>query len=867
VPKIKIIKTLPHTHPLFLTEGRIVYGINFSEGILETIESIVELRKEDIKFSGLLTKLSQIRSFPKNPNILDEFRVTELKEFKRVDIVENVLDFSIKGDIISLWPIGYDNPIRIEFFGEDCESIYIYDKLINKKLINLDSILITEHLPEGQHDIEEVKIIDDNSKTEIQKIIFTQKPPESLKTYNLEPRNFINTDFKFPGLYFSNFKILQNEIERLEREKFSILVKTIHSRDLPEWLEKYRLRNITPPDLLSRGGSGTIPSLERGLGRVIGAEILNSLSAGFISNELKIAFLTDKEIFGTIYLNKSQDKSIGSSRIKKLLRAFEGEIEMGNYVVHEDYGVGIYNGLIQQTVDYLTSDYLHIQFAENDELYVPLTQINKITKYLGSEGMDPQLTRLGKGSWQALKAKVRASVYISAKELIEHFAKRELSKAKGVYKEDSKEYLEFENNFKHIETKDQITSINEVISDLQKNKPMNRLLVGDVGFGKTEVIMRAAFKVVENGGQVLILAPTTVLVAQHYKVFKERFNSVQLSAFSKKLDSPNIEFVSRFHSPSKNREIVEKTNNGKVDILIGTHRLLSSDINLNNLQLLVVDEEQRFGVKQKEKIKKINYGTHVLSVSATPIPRTLSLALSSIQDISIITTPPEGRQSIETEIIYEDWSMAANAIIEEMNRGGQVYFIHNRIASITGIKSKLLEMIPNLRIEVAHGQMNAEELDTKISNFYLEKYDILLCTSIVENGLDLPNVNTIIIHDAHTFGLSQLYQLRGRVGRSSKKAFCYLMAPKVKKSEVQVKENYDVITRPKTARPFVDRLQTLVDNQDLGAGFKIASKDLELRGAGNLLGGEQHGHISKIGYALYIEMLGEEIEKLKSVNL
>jgi len=504
-------------------------------------------------------------------------------------------------------------------------------------------------------------------------------------------------------------------------------------------------------------------------------------------------------------------------------------------------------------------DYLLLKYDKEDELYVPIHQIDKITRYIGPENIEPKLTRLGKTSWEVLKRKVKKSTQLLARELVEHYAKRELAKAKAIRSEDSEDYIEFANQFEFKETEDQIRAVNEIVNDLSKTIPMNRLLVGDVGFGKTEVMMRAAFKIAEIGGQIAILAPTTILAAQHFKVLKKRFENFPIE----------IGLLSRFNTTSKNKEIVKSLNENQIDIVIGTHRLLSNDVKFKKLQLLIVDEEQRFGVKQKEKIKKLNYGTHVLSVSATPIPRTFGRALSSIQDLSIITTPPVGRKSIITEIIKDNWNKVTKAIADEVSRGGQVYFLHNEVRTIQTIMKKLQLLLPGIKFITAHGQLSSKELERIMNAFFLQKYDVLICTTIIENGLDIKNVNTMVVNKANKFGLSQLYQLRGRIGRGMKQAYCYFLYEGKSFEQEKLDLNPDpkssdyLIKKKLKPKKYLERLQTLVDNQELGAGFKVASKDLEIRGAGNLLGGEQSGHITSIGYALYINILAQEVEKRK----
>ncbi len=805
----------------------------------------------DIKFSKLLNIITSIKSEEINKDYLEKYQ-QQVNQYARVETVENPLEFSIKGDIISVWLAGYTHPVKVEFFGEDVEKIYEYDQFTGRKLREVSELVLTQKLPLDKGELQEFQIKHSQSEN-FGKLIFTSKDITGIENYYSDyDFDILDSDFTYPALYFSNLNLFTQEVEKLKNNNFQVIINTKHEDDLAPNLKSLLLKNSTVEQ--KKSFSLLFGNLE--------LENLRNIPAGFISNQHKLAFFTDRELFGSIYLNKVKTQQYSSNRLKKLLAQFEGEIKIGDNVVHEDYGISTYNGLKHEIVGGIHSDYLLLKFAEDDELYVPLTQIEKITRYLNNSDTPPKLSRLSRGRWQAVKERIKKSTLILAKELVTHYAKRELSKSQPIPVEDSKIYLDFVEEFKHNETKDQITSIKEIIADLQRDKPMNRLLVGDVGYGKTELIMRAAFKIVEDGGQVAVLSPTTVLTQQHLNVFRERFKNVPIT----------IKAVSRFNTDIENRKIIDHLGDGSVDVIIGTHRLLSSDIKFKNLRLLVVDEEQKFGVKQKEKIKQLNYGVHVLSVSATPIPRTLSLALSSVQDISIITTPPKGRIPIDTEIIYEDWNKAVNAIQFEITRGGQVYFLHNRVETIQSIRLKLQNFLPNIKFVLAHGQMSSAELDRIMSDFYAGKYEVLISTSIIESGLDLPNVNTIIMHNAHKFGLSQLYQLRGRVGRSDRQAYCYLMCPKPRKSKLanEFREDATAAKRLKEkdqkSQLYLERLKALVENNELGSSFNIASKDLEIRGAGSILGEKQHGHIAEIGYALYIEMLAQEVERLRTLS-
>lgn len=821
---IKLYKILPHLAGLLVPQNKIaVYSHIYSRDIVEFLEEIKLYNKNELRFSEIKNLLNSAG-------------------FERVSTCSDINEYSVKGDILNFWPIGYDHPIRIEFFGEELERIYMIDELYNTRISDLEFVFLSTRFIEEKSDRESIKLSVGNTSSKNSDLIrFIASP--SFPQY---VEGVIDTNFTLPPLFYSKIDLLKREINSLESNDYRVFIKSKNSEFIKNEIKESKHFQLNNIEFLSNFlNSKSISETE--------------LAAGFINEKEKVALFTDREVFGTIFLTRPEKTEKFSGNIKKLLRLFEGSIEIGDYVVHEDYGIGKYSGLAQESVDGVEMEYLLIKYGQSDELFVPLNQINKITKYIGPEGVEPRITRLGKVSWNNIKHKIKKSTTLLAKELVEHYALREMARTEKIEIKETNEYLEFVDDFKYKETEDQLRATSEILSDLEQEKPMDRLLVGDVGFGKTEVIMRAAFKVVENGGQVAVLSPTTVLTAQHNKVFRERFKNFPIE----------IGFVSRFNTPNENSKIIEDVNKGKIDILIGTHRILSDDVKFKNLKLIVVDEEQRFGVKQKEKIKKLNYSAHLLSVSATPIPRTLSMALSSIQNLSIINTPPVNRKSIKTELVHEcsnsddfnlsensGWNKIAEAISKEVNRGGQIYFLHNEVMTINSIKNKLEQLLPGIKFGIAHGQMNNNDLDRVMTEFFEKKYDCLISTTIIENGLDIPNVNTIIINNSERFGLSQLYQLRGRVGRAGEQAYCYLIYKGKDINELEKNKKIKV--------DYLHRLQSLVENQDLGSGFRIASRDLEIRGAGNLLGEQQSGHISTIGYALYIEILAEEIERLRN---
>lgn len=555
------------------------------------------------------------------------------------------------------------------------------------------------------------------------------------------------------------------------------------------------------------------------------------LENGFVIPSLRLAILVDKEILPG-YRKK---KRWATTKSKGHLREFQ-ELKPGDLVVHEQHGIGRYMGIRTMDVAGITRDYLYIKYAGEDKLYLPVDQIDILQKYVGGEGRAPRVSSLGGQEWTRIKSRVKASVQELAAELLSLYAAREAAKG-HIFPPDQIWQGEFEDRFPYEETPDQLRTIQEVKDDMEKDRPMDRLLCGDVGYGKTEVSLRAAFKAVMGGKQVAFLVPTTILAQQHYENFLERFKGFPVE----------IELLSRFRSAKEQQKAIKGLKTGTVDIVIGTHRLFSKDTGFKDLGLLIIDEEHRFGVRHKEKLKMLRKDVDVLSMTATPIPRTLHMAISGARDLSVIDTPPENRYPVQTYVVEYSDHLVREAIQRELNRGGQVYFIYNRIQSIEKWVSKLQELVPGAKIVAAHGQMPEHKLEEVMHKFLTREYDILISTTIVEAGLDIPNVNTMVVYDSDYFGLAQLYQLRGRVGRSNRLAYCYLTYRKDK-----------VISGDA-----VKRLQAIKEFTDLGSGFKIALRDLEIRGAGNILGPEQHGSIMAVGYDLYCRLLEQAIETMK----
>jgi transcription-repair coupling factor (superfamily II helicase) len=559
---------------------------------------------------------------------------------------------------------------------------------------------------------------------------------------------------------------------------------------------------------------------------------IGTLSSGFCLPDDKLLIISEEDIFGR---RSHRRAASGARQARRLLNSL-AELKENDFIVHTDHGVGRYRGLIHLQTGDTQGDFLHLQYAGSDTLYLPVERIEKIQKYVSAEGQTPKLDRMGGQGWEKAKLRARAAVEELARQLLELYARRELRKGHAFSPPDNL-FREFEATFPHEETTDQLQAINDTLKDMQSARPMDRLVCGDVGYGKTEVAMRAAVKAVLDGKQVAVLVPTTVLARQHWQSFCQRLEDFPV----------RVDMLSRFRTSAQNRQTLEATAAGKVDILIGTHRLLQRDVRFKDLGLLIVDEEQRFGVAHKEKLKQLRAEVDILTLTATPIPRTLHMSLSGLRDLSVIETAPVDRLAIRTYVTRFDETLIRQAVLRELQRGGQVYFVHNRVQTIAAMADQLRRIVPEANLAVGHGQMPEKELEQVMLDFVSGTSNLLLASTIIENGLDIPRANTIIINHADNFGLSQLYQLRGRVGRSDRRAYAYLLIP-----------GEAALTRD--AR---ERLRILQELTELGAGFRIASHDLELRGAGDLLGGKQSGPIAAIGFEMYTELLEETIDRLR----
>ncbi|MGB9716595.1 MAG: transcription-repair coupling factor [Thermodesulfovibrionales bacterium] len=749
--------------------------------------------------------------------------------YKIVPIVSEKGEYSQRGWIFDIFPSTSEEPIRIEFFGDEIETIRTFDVETQKSKEEVSEYKIypsTE--PLSGRTIIEISgnrrfFFSDSIKERDElkgDIIFFSK-------YSLKKEGYEAGFLSLKGLGIiagerRNIEELPKKLRHLQKENRIVFISS--SKGQAE-----RLKEIL------RDGGIIAPLIERDELQSYEGNVsitLGNLSSGFFIPGLII--LTEKEVFG----ERPVYRPIKKSKILKLLTSID-DLLPGDFVVHKEHGIGKFQGLIHQKVEGIEEDLLILDY-EGGRLYLPLHSINTIHKYHTEEKIIPKIDKLGGKTWQRTKERVKKKIQEMAEKLIKLYAEREVYKGHS-FSPDTELHKEFDSFFYYEETPDQLTAIEDIKKDMESEKPMDRLICGDVGYGKTEVAMRGAFKAVYDGMQVAVLAPTTILCEQHYRTFKSRF-----SAFPVKID-----FLSRFKSKKEQKKTLDALSRGDIDIIIGTHSLLSENVKFYKLGLLIIDEEHKFGVRQKEKIKELKKGVDVLTLTATPIPRTLYMALSDIRDMSVIETPPEERLAVKSIVSIFNEELIKEAISRELERSGQVFFVHNRIKDIYKIAEYLVKLVPEARVAVAHGQMDERELEKIMRNFYDRKLDILVSTAIVGSGLDIPTANTIIVNRADLMGLAELYQLRGRVGRSNIRAYSYFLIP-----------GKEVITEEAKKR-----LQALQEMSYLGAGFRLAMKDLEIRGAGNLLGPEQSGHINAVGFDLYLEMLEKAVAELKGMKI
>lgn len=795
--------------------------------------------------------------------------------YERVGQVEMPGQFSVRGGIVDIYCLTEENPWRIELWGDEIDSIRSFDPESQRSLENLEELTIypaVEHI--GDKDM--VSFLDYFPKERT--IIFLDEPNRLTEKGGAVEEEYRQSRMhreekgsrNLPENWLCSFEQLQKELNKrncisvcaLEpkqagwkvREKFYLEVKSISAynnsfellvKDLHQYKKQgYRIALLSGSRTRAERLAKDLQ--EEGLAAFYGQDydreicpgeimvVYGHAKKGFEYPLIKFAVMTESDIFGQEQ-KKKKKKNYSGSRIQDF-----AELSIGDFVVHEKHGLGIYRGIEKVEVDRIVKDYIKIEYRGGSNLYIPATQLDCLQKYSGADAAKaPKLNKLGTQEWNKTKSKVRGAVKNIAKELVELYAVRQ-EKEGYVCGPDTVWQREFEEMFPYEETEDQLSAIEDAKRDMESTRIMDRLICGDVGYGKTEVALRAAFKEVQESRQVAYLAPTTILAQQIYNTFVQRMKEFPV----------RVELLCRFRTPAQQKKAIEDLKKGQVDVIIGTHRILSKDVQFKNLGLLIVDEEQRFGVTHKEKIKQLKKDVDVLTLTATPIPRTLHMSLIGIRDMSVLEEPPMDRMPIQTYVMEYDEETVREAINRELRRGGQVYYVYNRVTDIADVALRIAKLVPDARVDFAHGQMSERELENVMYSFVNGDIDVLVSTTIIETGLDISNVNTMIIHDSDRYGLSQLYQLRGRIGRSNRTAYAFLMYRK----NVMLKETAE------------KRLAAIREYTDLGSGFKIAMRDLELRGAGNLLGAQQHGHMNAVGYDLYCKMLNEAVKEAKGIH-
>ncbi len=846
--------------------------------------------------------------------------------YERCDMVEGQGQFAVRGGIMDLFSTVSDNPVRIEFWGDEIDSIRILDTVSQRSIENTDSVRVypMRELVYGQEDINHAidclnrelkgykrasdrikgivaeaveRLREQQSFSGVDKyiqyfydecatlidympsdsIVFIDEPSRVrehsdfvLNEFTQSIENRIDTGYMLPSQLkmVYTYQDILSRLDKRQKVLMTSLIQTIRDFTPKELIDfkvkgsqvfKNNIDSLTEDlkymcsagyrVLFLAGGRARCERLEgelrqRDISAVYKEDIngfvpergvvylvKGSLLHGFEYYEDKTAIITDTELQGEEKKQRKRKKKNDATAINNF-----AELKIGDYVVHENYGICVFRGVEQILSDGVNKDYIKLGFQGDDVLYVAINQLDILQKYIGGDSAKPKLSKMGGTSWARAKTKARQAAMILAQDLVDLYAQRQSARG-HIYSQDTVWQREFEEAFPYEETEDQLNAIADVKADMEQGKIMDRLICGDVGFGKTEVALRAAFKAVQEGFQVAYLVPTTILARQHYQTFASRMEEYPVK----------VDMLSRFRTPKQQKETIKSLEAGMVDVVIGTHRLLSKDIRFRNLGLVIVDEEQRFGVAHKEKMKELKKDVNVLTLTATPIPRTLHMSLTGIRDMSVLEEPPSDRLPIQTYVMEYNPEFVKDAIHRELARGGQVYYLHNRVMNIVEAANKLQQLVPEANVAYAHGQMSEKELESVMMDFMDKEIDVLVCTTIIETGLDIPNVNTIIISDADRMGLSQLYQLRGRVGRSTRTGFAYLMYQRDKVlSEVSQK-----------------RLKTIKEFTEFGSGFRIAMRDLEIRGAGNLLGAEQHGHMDSVGYELYCKLLDEAVRELR----
>ena len=854
--RMKVIKAL--------LEEKELTVVTSIDGCMDFLESLEKIKEQLIHYeSDSTVDIEQLKN-----------QLVALG-YERVGQVEMPGQFSVRGGIVDIYCLTEENPWRIELWGDEIDSIRSFDPESQRSLENLEELTIypaVEHI--GDKDM--VSFLD--YFPEERTIIFLDEPNRLTEKGGAVEEEYRQSRMhreekgsrNLPENWLCSFEQLQKELNKrncisvcaLEpkqagwkvREKFYLEVKSISAynnsfellvKDLHQYKKQgYRIALLSGSRTRAERLAKDLQ--EEGLAAFYGQDydreicpgeimvVYGHAKKGFEYPLIKFAVMTESDIFGQEQ-KKKKKKNYSGSRIQDF-----AELSVGDFVVHEKHGLGIYRGIEKVEVDRIVKDYIKIEYRGGSNLYIPATQLDCLQKYSGADASKaPKLNKLGTQEWNKTKSKVRGAVKNIAKELVELYAVRQ-EKEGYVCGPDTVWQREFEEMFPYEETEDQLSAIEDAKRDMESTRIMDRLICGDVGYGKTEVALRAAFKEVQESRQVAYLAPTTILAQQIYNTFVQRMKEFPV----------RVELLCRFRTPAQQKKAIEDLKKGQVDVIIGTHRILSKDVQFKNLGLLIVDEEQRFGVTHKEKIKQLKKDVDVLTLTATPIPRTLHMSLIGIRDMSVLEEPPMDRMPIQTYVMEYDEETVREAINRELRRGGQVYYVYNRVTDIADVALRIAKLVPDARVDFAHGQMSERELENVMYSFVNGDIDVLVSTTIIETGLDISNVNTMIIHDSDRYGLSQLYQLRGRIGRSNRTAYAFLMY----RQNVMLKETAE------------KRLAAIREYTDLGSGFKIAMRDLELRGAGNLLGAQQHGHMNAVGYDLYCKMLNEAVKEAKGIH-
>lgn len=825
--------------------------ITYPEAVYEKV-----VNKKSLRENTFSVKAGEKIDLP----FIEELLITY--DFEKTDFVYEAGQFAVRGGIIDVFSYANEMPYRIELFGKEIDSIRTFEAETQLSLDPVDEINIipniqTRLLSESRQSL--VEFLPPDSY-----IWFKDKGHAVGQIQDLYEQAIARHSAQGQGnsvsstLLMSPERLFDGKVEFLKKisgfkniefghffSSESAKTYTFDTQPQPSFNKNF---DLLLSDLLSNEHRGLVniisseseKQIERlknileELDPTLRTQSLSvSLRGGFIFPAMKIACYTDHEIFERFHRYKSKKRS---SKSKALTIKELNSLQPGDFIVHVDYGVGRFAGLERVDVNGKQQEAIRLVFRDDDLLYVNIHSLHKISKYSGQEGTHPPMSKLGSPEWENKKRKVKSKVKDIAKDLIALYSKR-LGAPGHAFSRDSVLQVELESSFIYEDTPDQAKSTADVKIDMEKPHPMDRLVCGDVGFGKTEIAIRAAFKAVSDRKQVAILVPTTILAMQHFQTFKERLTQFPVE----------IDYINRFRSAKEIKEIVRKVNTGEIDILIGTHRIVNKDIRFRDLGLLIIDEEQKFGVKVKDQLKQMRVNVDVLTLTATPIPRTLHFSLMGARDLSVIATPPPNRQPVTTEIHTFQEEIIRDAIAYELRRGGQVFFVHNRVGEIDSIANLILRLVPDAKVMGAHGQMDGKKLEKIMISFIEGEYDVLISTNIIESGLDIPNANTIIINRAHMFGVSDLHQMRGRVGRSNKKAYCYLLTPPT------------ATLTPESRK----RLEALEEFSDLGDGFKVAMRDLDIRGAGNLLGAEQSGFITDLGFEMYHKILDEAVQELK----